>query len=66
MDVRLGHQAHKVVVSDQVLRVETEMMTTFSLVAGRVVARRGHICFDTKNWLDTRFPRGVIEGLERK
>ena len=73
-DVRLGNEAHKVVVARQVLGVEAEMEAPLGLVAALVVAGRGDVRFAAEDRLYGRQvgkllflgAAGVVKRLERE
>ena len=64
VDVRLGDEAHEVVVADEVLRVQAEVEALLVLLARRVVARRGDVGLHAEDGLHALGAAFVVEGLE--
>ena len=69
--MRLGDEAHEVVVAREVLREEDQVVAFLVLVARRVVARGGHVRLAAEDGLDggqvavaLRGPALVVERLQ--
>ena len=62
VDVRLGDEAHEVVVAGEVLREEDQVVAPLVLVARRVVARGGDVRLAAEDGLDGRQVAVALRG----